>query len=132
MMMTLHSIILLILFYFHLLSSIAGGAVSRVDPESTGLNPSWRKAVTEVYVVASWPEGSTVDFIFQQIDGLKQSTLILDKLTTDSGSYLNEVTNPWSLCESKLVSLIDLFLSFRLLLMNSISRNLSSAHITIN
>ena len=132
MMVTLHSIILLILFYFHLLSSIAGGAVSRVDPESTGLNPSWRKAVTEVYVVASWPEGSTVDFIFQQIDGLKQSTLILDKLTTDSGSYLNEVTNPWSLRESKLVSLIDLFISFRLLLMNLISRNLSSAHITIN
>ena len=131
-MAALHSIILLILFYFHLLSSIAGGAVSRVDPESTGLNPSWRKAVTEVYVVASWPEGSTVDFIFQQIDGLKQSTLILDKLTTDSGSYLNEVTKPWSLCESKLVSLIDLFISFRLLLMNSISRNLSSAHITIN
>ena len=93
-MVTLHSIILLILFYFHLLSSIAGGAVSRVDPESTGLNPSWRKAVTEVYVVASWPEGSTVDFIFQQIDELKQSTLILDKLTTDSGSYLNEV-NFW-------------------------------------
>ena len=131
-MVTLHLIIILILFYFHLLSSIAGGAVSRVDPESTGLNPSWRKAVTEVYVVASWLEGSTVDFIFQQIDGLKQSTLILDKLTTDSGSYLNEVTNPWSLCESKLVSLIDLFISFRLLLMNSISRNLSSAHITIN
>ena len=70
---------------------MAGGAVSRVDPDSTGLNPSWRKALSEVYVGASWPEGSTADFIFQQIEGLKQSTLILDKLTTDSGSYLNEV-----------------------------------------
>ena len=74
-MAALHSIILLILFYFYLLSSIAGGAVSRVDPESTGLNPSWRKALSEVYVGASWPEGSTTDFVFQQIEGLKQSTL---------------------------------------------------------
>ena len=65
-----------------------------MDPDSTGLNPSWRKALSEVYVAASWPEGSTADFIFQQIDGMKQSTLILDELTTDSGSYLNEVTNP--------------------------------------
>jgi len=71
-------------------SSVAGGAVSRVDPDSTGLNPSWRKAVSEVYVSSTWPEGSTADFIFQQIDIMKQSTLILDELTTDSGSYLNE------------------------------------------
>ena len=79
-------------FIFHLLlSSVAGGAVSRVDPDSTGLNPSWRKAATEVYITTVWPEGSTVDFIFQQIDKMKQSILILDELTTDSGSYLNEV-----------------------------------------
>ena len=72
-------------------SSVAGGAVSRVDPDSTGLNPSWRKALFEVYVSTTWPEGSTADFISQKIDGLKQSTLVLDQLTTDSGSYLNEV-----------------------------------------
>ena len=65
--------------------------MSLVDPDSTGLNPSWRKALSEVYAIASWPEGSTADFIFQQIEGLKQSTLALDQLTTDSGSYLNEV-----------------------------------------
>ncbi|KAF8813980.1 FAD-binding domain-containing protein, partial [Phlegmacium glaucopus] len=29
------------------LNSVAGGAVSRVDPDSTGLNPSWRKALSE-------------------------------------------------------------------------------------
>ena len=65
--------------------------VSLVDPDSTGLNPSWRKALSEVYTLATWPEGSTADFIFQQIDKLKKTTIILDKLTTDSGSYLNEV-----------------------------------------
>ena len=84
---------LYICIFFHPLSSIAGGAVSRVDPESTGLNPSWRKAVSEVYITTTWPEGSTVDFIFQNINAMNQSLFILDELTTDSGSYLNEVTN---------------------------------------
>ena len=65
--------------------------MSCVDPDSTGLNPSWRKALSEVYITASWPEGSTTDFIFQRTNQLKQSTLVLDQLTTDSGSYLNEV-----------------------------------------
>lgn len=74
-----------------LLSSVAGGMVSRIDPDSTGLNPSWRNALSEVYITASWPEGSTADSIFQQNEEFRQSTLILDQLTTDSGSYLNEV-----------------------------------------
>ena len=77
--------------FIPLFSSVAGGAVSLVDPDSTGLNPSWRKALSEVYITTSWPDGSTADFISQQIDELKQSTLVLDQLTTDSGSYLNEV-----------------------------------------
>ena len=75
----------------NLLSSVAGGAVSRVDPDSMGLNPSWRKAISEVFFSVFWREGSTTDLIFQKIDQLKQSTLVLDQLTTDSGSYLNEV-----------------------------------------
>ena len=39
----------------------------------------------------TWDEGSTADFISQQIDQLKQMILVLDELTTDSGSYFNEV-----------------------------------------
>ena len=81
------------LIFFYALSSIAGGAVSRVDPDSTGLNPSWRRAISEVVIGVSWDEGSTADFISQQIDQLRQMILILDELTTDSGSYLNEVKN---------------------------------------
>lgn len=65
--------------------------MSRIDPDSTGLNPSWRKALSEIIITALWPEGSTTDIIAQQIDQMKQSTLTLDQLTTDSGSYLNEV-----------------------------------------
>ena len=74
-----------------LFSSVGGGAVSRVDPDSTGLNPSWRNAISEVTIETTWRgDGSVTDFS-QQIDRLKQSTLIIDQLTTDSASYLNEV-----------------------------------------
>lgn len=83
--------------------------MSRVDPNSTGLNPSWRKALSEVYIAASWPEGSTTDFIFQQIDGLKQSIPILDQLTTDSGSYLNEVKKNAFYLIITLISMLSLF-----------------------
>ena len=74
-----------------LLSSVAGGAVSHINPDSTGLNPSWRKALSQVYIYTTWSEGSPAHVVSQQIDKMKQSTLILDRLTTDSGSYLNEV-----------------------------------------
>ena len=86
-----------LIFFFCVLSSVAGGAVSRVDPDSTGLNPSWRRAISEVIIGVSWDEGSTADFISQQIDQLKQMILILDELTTDSGSYFNEVNKYFSL-----------------------------------
>ena len=84
---------------------VACGAVSLVDPDSTGLNPSWRKALLEVYVRASWPEGSTADFIFQQIhlpvlilmtqygtgvDNILQFTIVLadrSLITTNSFQY---------------------------------------------
>ncbi|KDR72544.1 hypothetical protein GALMADRAFT_213094 [Galerina marginata CBS 339.88] len=71
-------------------NSVAGGAVSRVDPSSTGLNPSWRNAIAQVYVTAFWPEGSSATTIQAAIDRLKKNTDVIDKLTTDSGSYLNE------------------------------------------
>ena len=74
-----------------MLSSVAGGAVSRVDPDSTGVNPSWRTAISHITIGVSWDEGSTADDISQQIDLLKKNTRILDELTTDSGSYYNEV-----------------------------------------
>ena len=70
---------------------------STLDPDSTGLNPSWRRAISEVVIGVSWDEGSTADFISQQIDQLKEMILILDELTTDSGSYFNEVNRQFSL-----------------------------------
>ena len=78
-------------FFLRVLNSLAGGAVSHADPDSTGLNPSWRWAISEVVIGVSWDEGSTADFISQQIDQLKEMILILNELTIDSGSYINEV-----------------------------------------
>ncbi|PPQ90234.1 hypothetical protein CVT25_012993 [Psilocybe cyanescens] len=73
-------------------NSVAGGAVSHIDPSSTGLNPSWRRAIAEVYSIESWPEGSSEDTIIRARNRLKSKTDILDKLTTDSGAYLNEAS----------------------------------------
>ena len=86
-----HNLIFFNFIYLFIFSSVGGGAVSRVDPDSTGLHPSWRSALSEVVTETTWPaECSTTEFS-QQIDRLKQSTLILDQLTIDSASYLNEV-----------------------------------------
>jgi len=71
------------------LNSVAGGAVSRPHPDSAGLNPAWRKAISEIVIAAATSDSSATDFSLK-IDYMKQSTLILDQLTTDSASYLNE------------------------------------------
>ena len=60
-------------------------------PDSSGLNPSWRQALAVVYVLESWPEGSQGDVVSQKTEHLKKETAVLDGLTEDSGSYLNEV-----------------------------------------
>ena len=83
--------ILIRFFFFFSKSSVAGGAVSRVDPESTGLNPSWRKAIAQVFIGETWKEGADSATILAARERLKQGTDVLDKLTKDSGSYLNEV-----------------------------------------
>ena len=77
-------------FKKNLLSSVAGGAVSRAHPDAAGLNPAWRNAISEVVIAAATPDSSATDF-FLKIDYMKRSTLILDELTTDSASYVNEV-----------------------------------------
>ena len=89
----LHMLIFFLLFSFPIFfaSSVAGGAVSRVDPDSTGLNPSWRTAIAEVYTAVDWEEGANSTTILAAIEQLQKGTDQLDTLTQDSGSYLNEV-----------------------------------------
>jgi len=67
--------------------------VSRVDPSTMGLNPSWRGAIAEVIVGASWPDGADSATILLEREQLKKNTDVIDQLTQDSGSYLNEVRN---------------------------------------
>ena len=115
-------------------SSVGGGAVTRVDPDSTGLHPSWRNALSEIVIETTWRDNSSTIEFSQQINRLKQSTIILDQLTTDSASYLNEVL--LFFYKSCIIILrneiMKPFFWSRLLVMNSISRNLSLVLITIN
>lgn len=69
---------------------VAGGAVAKADPESTGLNPAWRKTFGEVYVTVGWPAGSSSSVVNLAVESLKNNTEIIDRLSVDSASYLNE------------------------------------------
>ena len=70
---------------------MAGGAVAKADPDSTGLNPAWRKTLGEVYVTVGWPAGSPNSVVNLAVESLKNNTEIIDRLSVDSASYLNEV-----------------------------------------
>jgi FAD/FMN-containing dehydrogenase len=77
---------------------VAGGAVSKINPDSTGLNPSWRKALVHVTFGIGWDEGAP----FSEIEKLRaELALSLKKLSNvmpNAGSYFNEgslfETNP--------------------------------------
>ena len=44
-----------------------------------------------MYIAVSWEEGADAATILAAREELKNGTDVLDKLTQDSGSYLNEV-----------------------------------------
>ncbi|KAG6373241.1 hypothetical protein JVT61DRAFT_6867 [Boletus reticuloceps] len=71
---------------------VAGGKVSQINPDSAGLNPAWRKAVTETVCGVSWDEGtSSVDIegIISQLKGWIKATY---DLTPNDGAYFNEAS----------------------------------------
>ena len=65
--------------------------MSRPDPDSMALHPAWRQAVTHAWIGTGWNDGDDLATINAAIGQLKRETLILDQVTTDSASYLNEV-----------------------------------------
>ncbi|KIL58570.1 hypothetical protein M378DRAFT_313726 [Amanita muscaria Koide BX008] len=71
---------------------VAGGAVSRVDPDSAGLNPAWRKAVGLLNSGISWNEGTPT----AEIDRLRKQAAsdleVLDTVSPNSGTYFNEAS----------------------------------------
>ena len=72
-------------------SLVAGGAVSKTDPSSTGLNPAWRTALLHAVAGVGWPEGASSTVIKQLRGVLKGYAATLHDLAPDSGAYLNEV-----------------------------------------
>ena len=75
---------------FH--SLVTGGQVSRVDPESTGLNPVWRNSLVYTVLVTTWPEGSDETQIEAIRQRLVQDMKTLEGVAPNSGAYLNEAS----------------------------------------
>ncbi len=73
-------------------SFVSGGAVLRVDPDSTGLVPAWRKSVGLIVAGPVWAEGTPSAEIDSMIKFfLYQLNEYLEPVSPDSGTYLNEV-----------------------------------------
>lgn len=87
-------------------SLVAGGAVSKVDPDSTGLNPAWRKAVCHVLCSESWPEGQPVPDILAARKRIQDNIKILDKVAPGSGAYFNEVRRFMSTLDASLITIL--------------------------
>ncbi|KAG5652218.1 hypothetical protein H0H81_005800 [Sphagnurus paluster] len=75
---------------------VAGGAVSKVDPNSTGLNPAWRDAVGHVVFSDAWTEGQSASYINMIRQNLRQKIDIMDKVAPSSAAYFNEVSGTHS------------------------------------
>ena len=72
-------------------SMVTGGQVSRVDPESTGLNPAWRKSLVLTAVGTVWQEGANLTEIRAARRLVVQDMKTLEGIAPESGAYLNEV-----------------------------------------
>ncbi|KAK1230625.1 hypothetical protein PQX77_006277, partial [Marasmius sp. AFHP31] len=72
-------------------SHVSGGVVSQIDPESTGLNPAWRKSVGGLVATGvGWPDGASAADVQAKKDLLKQHIDVLEGLEPGTGSYINE------------------------------------------
>ena len=74
-------------------SLVTGGEVSRVDPESTGLNPAWRNSLVYTALGTSWQGGANSTVIEGARQLLIQDMKIIEGIAPDSGAYLNEVSH---------------------------------------
>ena len=70
---------------------MTGGQVSRVDPESTGLNPVWRNSLVYTTIGTTWQDGANSTEIEAARQLLIRDMKILEGIAPESGAYLNEV-----------------------------------------
>ena len=73
---------------------MTGGQVSRVDPESTGLNPVWRDSLVFTALGTGWKDGANSTEIEAVRQVLIRDMKILEGIAPESGAYLNEVRTP--------------------------------------
>ena len=85
-------------------SLVTGGQVSRVNPDSTGLNPAWRNSLVYTTIGTTWREGANLTEIDAARQALVQDMKILEGIAPESGAYLNEVRTPHLLTISRLGS----------------------------
>jgi hypothetical protein len=71
--------------------------VSQPDPDSVGLNPSWRSALAHAVIGQGWVEGTPSSTILEYREQIKANISQLDTLTTDSGAYFNEVSRQFAI-----------------------------------
>jgi len=71
---------------------VAGGAVARVDPDSTGLNPAWRKALVLTSAGFIWTDGMSSSEISALRAEFKQTMVKYESIAPNSGAYLNEAS----------------------------------------
>ena len=72
-------------------SLVAGGQVSRVDPDSMGLNPAWRDSLALAALFTTWQDDADLTEIEAARQLLIQDMKILEGIAPESGAYLNEV-----------------------------------------
>ena len=75
---------------------MTGGQVSRVDPDSTGLNPAWRKSLVLAALETTWQDGANLTEIQAARQLLVQNMKILEGIAPESGAYLNEVRESYT------------------------------------
>ncbi|KAK2463986.1 hypothetical protein APHAL10511_004037 [Amanita phalloides] len=71
---------------------VAGGAVSRFNPDSASINPAWRESLGLFYSVVTWPEGTPTGAINSLRQGAAANLELLNQVAPDSATYFNEAS----------------------------------------
>jgi hypothetical protein len=105
--------------------------VARADPESVALNPGWRKAVAHVYVGEGWNPGDSGDIVRQARQRIARDVTLLDPISPDSATYMNEVRTG-AMPSHKRVYILMFHTNYRHHYMNPTSKNHFSEPIMVD
>ena len=65
--------------------------MARVDPDATGINPAWRKALVFTVAGIGWLDGTDSTTINTLRSNFRLVMAKWEGIAPDSGAYLNEV-----------------------------------------